>query len=181
MQTPMATLTALALALNLPAGPAAIQVPNIQAAQAQIQQSINSAMAQAQAMSSNFLPGAPQSVQMTPQQRELIDATNSYRISQGRRPLTPTSYLNGTAQNWADTMARTGSYRHNPAIRAHTVQVRGENILFMPGQYSAQRSVDAWITSPGHRDNMLDPSYTKIGVGIATTPDGITYAVQNFS
>ncbi|GEM_PF-1694298 len=181
MQTPIAILTALALALNLPAAPAAIQVPNVQAVQAQIQQSINSAIAQAQAMSSNFLPGAAQPVQMTPQQRELIDATNSYRISQGRRPLTPTAYLNGTAQSWADTMARTGAYGHNPAIIARTVQVRAENIIMMTGPYSTQRSMDAWINSPGHRDNLLDPSYTKIGVGIATTPDGRTYAVQNFS
>lgn len=180
MQTPMAILTALALALNLPAAPAAIQVPNVQAVQAQIQQSINSAIAQAQAMSSNFLPGAAQPVQMTPQQRELVDETNRYRISHGRAPLQPTAYLNGLAQDWANTMARTGVYIHNPSFDSRSFRARSENILKMTGPYSSQRAVNAWANSPGHNANMLDPRVTEIGVGIATAPNGETYAVQNF-
>ena len=119
MRTRTAFIAALTLTLSLPAPAQAFQLPDLSAIQAQIHQSINTAFSQAQNLSSSWLPGA-QPVRMTPQQRELIGETNRYRISKGRRPLTPTAYLNGTAQNWANTMARTGAFRHNPAIRAHT-------------------------------------------------------------
>ena len=31
----------------------------------------------------------------------------------------------------------------------------------------ARMIVDGWMTSPGHRRNMLDPNYTHIGIGVA--------------
>ena len=42
-------------------------------------------------------------------------------------------------------------------------QKAGENIA--KGQKTPSAVVNAWMNSPGHRANILDPSYTKIGVG----------------
>src|SRR5260370_35710484 len=43
------------------------------------------------------------------------------------------------------------------------------------------RSVmNAWMNSPGHRANMLNPSFTQIGVALATPPDGMIYYGQEF-
>jgi uncharacterized protein YkwD len=43
----------------------------------------------------------------------------------------------------------------------------------------AQAQVDSWMTSPGHRDNILSPQYDKIGIGVAY--DGIYYfSTQDF-
>jgi uncharacterized protein YkwD len=50
----------------------------------------------------------------------------------------------------------------------------GENIWTGSGydssnsQRVARMIVDSWLSSPGHRANMLDPSYTHTGVGVAT-------------
>jgi uncharacterized protein YkwD len=40
----------------------------------------------------------------------------------------------------------------------------GENIAW--GQRSAQEVMDAWMDSPGHRANILQPRYRRIGVGL---------------
>ncbi len=38
-----------------------------------------------------------------------------------------------------------------------------ENIF--AGSSNAQTAFDAWMNSTGHRDNMLNPAYTEIGIG----------------
>jgi len=39
----------------------------------------------------------------------------------------------------------------------------GENLSYW--RRSPQETVDAWMRSPGHRVNILDPNFTEIGVG----------------
>lgn len=40
--------------------------------------------------------------------------------------------------------------------------------------------VDGWMTSPGHRENILTSTYTKTGVGIAYSNNDEAYSTQNF-
>ena len=40
----------------------------------------------------------------------------------------------------------------------------GENVAC--GHSSAQQVVKAWLNSPGHKDNILNSNFTKIGVGL---------------
>jgi len=40
--------------------------------------------------------------------------------------------------------------------------------------------VNAWMRSEGHRKNMLNPAWTKIGIGIKVRADGEIFAVQAF-
>lgn len=44
----------------------------------------------------------------------------------------------------------------------------------------AESIVDGWMDSPGHRANILDGAYGRIGVGVAISPDEEVYATQNF-
>jgi uncharacterized protein YkwD len=44
----------------------------------------------------------------------------------------------------------------------------------------ARLIVDGWMTSPGHRRNILDPKYTHLGVGVAAK-DKMCYATQVFA
>ena len=44
----------------------------------------------------------------------------------------------------------------------------------------ARLIVDGWMTSPGHRRNILDPRYTHLGVGVAAK-DKMCYATQIFA
>ena len=54
----------------------------------------------------------------------------------------------------------------------------GENIAY--GQRTPQEVMNAWMNSAGHRANILNPSYTYIGVGVAKTSSGVIYWTQEF-
>ncbi|MDF2521022.1 MAG: hypothetical protein K0R84_1650 [Clostridia bacterium] len=54
----------------------------------------------------------------------------------------------------------------------------GENIAM--GQRTPQEVMNAWMNSPGHRANILSPSYTQIGVGFAKNQNGRAYWTQMF-
>lgn len=54
----------------------------------------------------------------------------------------------------------------------------GENIAM--GQRTAAEVMNAWMNSPGHRSNILNPSYTQIGVGLAKAKNGTCYWTQMF-
>jgi uncharacterized protein YkwD len=53
-----------------------------------------------------------------------------------------------------------------------------ENIAM--GQRSSTEAVQSWMSSPGHRANILDASYTRIGVSAYRTPDGTIFWCQQF-
>ena len=41
--------------------------------------------------------------------------------------------------------------------------------------------MQAFIASPGHYKNLVDPSFTHIGVGTVRTPDGLMYTAHEFA
>ena len=58
-----------------------------------------------------------------------------------------------------------------------------ENIAmgsFTPAE-AAQKLVEMWMNSEGHKKNILDPELRLIGVGSATNDRGQIYATQDFS
>lgn len=55
----------------------------------------------------------------------------------------------------------------------------GENIAW--GQKTPQEVVTAWMNSSGHRANIMNPDFSRIGVGHLTNADGISYWVQLFA
>ena len=48
------------------------------------------------------------------------------------------------------------------------------------GQNSSAEVINAWMNSSGHRANILNPSYTRIGVAAYVTPGGTIYWCQQF-
>ena len=54
----------------------------------------------------------------------------------------------------------------------------GENLAFNVSIAAAQQ---AFMNSPGHRANVLDPYYTQVGLGVVNGPNGRVYVVQEFS
>jgi len=55
----------------------------------------------------------------------------------------------------------------------------GENIAY--GQRTPEEVVKGWMNSPGHKANIMNKTYTNIGVGISRDPDGRIYWVHMFS
>ncbi|WP_199424945.1 CAP domain-containing protein [Actinotalea solisilvae] len=53
------------------------------------------------------------------------------------------------------------------------VTTAAENLSRAPTGTPAQDVVDAWMESPGHRANILDPDLTQVGVGCAEDGDDL--------
>lgn len=67
------------------------------------------------------------------------------------------------------------------AIKEQGVSYRnaGENIAW--GQKTPEDVVNAWMNSPGHRANILNGNFTRIGVGHYQNGSGTNYWVQLFA
>ena len=57
----------------------------------------------------------------------------------------------------------------------------GENIA--AGQSSPQNVMDSWMNSPGHKENIMNNRFKKIGVGLVIVPNDMYsyYWVQMFT
>jgi uncharacterized protein YkwD len=97
--------------------------------------------------------------------------------------------LTQAAQIQADQIMRQGQLEHvvpnatfpNPEDRLAAVGYRwqafGENLASEP---NPAETVSAWMNSPGHRANMLSPTYTEIGAGYARDAQNRPYYVEVF-
>ena len=99
---------------------------------------------------------------------DLATATNTARVSAGLAPLTVNAQLSTVAQAWANRLAAAGVLSHNPALQTQVTNwtVLGENVG-MAGDVPTVQS--AFMASPHHRANILDPRYTQMGLGSATS------------
>lgn len=105
--------------------------------------------------------------------QDVLQLTNDFRAEQGLSPLTLNQKLTVTAQTYAQTMAEDDFFSHigednsTPWERAeadgYTAMAMAENIA--AGQPTPEQVVQSWIDSPGHRQNLLNPNYTELGVG----------------
>lgn len=115
---------------------------------------------------------------------QVLAHVNNERAKGGVGPLQLDDCLSTkVAQPWAAYMAQTGDFRHQSLADVGTkcpgFRYAGENIAM--GQRDAKAVMDSWMTSPGHRQNIMNGQYTHLGLGLARTSSGTPYWVQNFS
>jgi uncharacterized protein YkwD len=89
-------------------------------------------------------------------------------------PLHPNPLLDKIDQEHAEDMLARSYFGHQtpeglgPSDRARADGYRagiGENIVEQ--RFSTQEALDAWLNSPGHRRNILDPDSREMGLGLA--------------
>lgn len=122
---------------------------------------------------------------------QVVDLTNQRRLENGLNPLQTNNVLNEVAQRKAGDMFAFNYWAHNsPSGRdpwsffhevGYSYLFAGENLArdFM----NSDSVVDAWMASPTHRDNVLNPNYTEIGLSVVDgTLNGVetTLVVQVF-
>jgi uncharacterized protein YkwD len=44
----------------------------------------------------------------------------------------------------------------------------------------SQKTVDAWMNSPDHRDNILDPGMGREGIRVAMAKDDLVFITEDF-
>jgi len=125
---------------------------------------------------------------------EVVALVNSYRASQGLSQLGVSQSLTNAAAWKASQLAAdvatygAAAFDHNDYVTGRTPEARlqacgygasfGENIAL--GQATAQRVMEQWLASPGHKRNLDYPGWTAIGVGAAPGGAAGTAWVQNF-
>lgn len=103
---------------------------------------------------------------------DLAAMTNADRGAARLRPLAAANDLQSLAQGRANDMARSGALAHTTNLGSKVSGWRklGENV----GRGPNLRDIEtAFMASPSHRENILDPDFTQFGVGV--TWDGKQY------
>ncbi|WP_026882700.1 CAP domain-containing protein [Clostridium akagii] len=121
-------------------------------------------------------------------ENEVIRLVNIQRVNNGLPKLTANWQLSRIARYKSQDMINKNYFSHisptygSPFNMMETFGLKfsaaGENIAM--GQQTPSSVVTAWMNSPGHRANILNPSYTQIGVGLAKNKSGTCYWTQMF-
>jgi len=139
----------------------------------------------------------PPGVKHVPKLEDLVfELTNQARKARGLHPLIQDADLTQVARAFSDDMLVRRFFDHTTPDGVtfderltdrypHRVRLMGENIWYASGynigkiRQVAQEIVDDWMSSPGHRENMLDPKFTHLGVGVSARNHTIR-ATQEF-
>ncbi|MCX5893488.1 MAG: CAP domain-containing protein [Deltaproteobacteria bacterium] len=126
----------------------------------------------------------------------VFDLTNQARRAKGLAPLSKDDELRQVARAYSADMLVRRFFDHTTPDGVefdaritdqyhHRVFLVGENIWFSSGrtlgnpQRLAKEIVADWLSSPGHRENLLSPEFTHLGVGISARHQTIR-ATQEF-
>jgi uncharacterized protein YkwD len=98
------------------------------------------------------------------------------------KPLSAGKCPDHFAETWTRHMATTGDFEHqslDPFFQRCTgISTAGENIAY--GYRTPRALVSAWMHSKGHRENILNRHFHRIGVSGWRAGNGTTYATQDF-
>lgn len=116
---------------------------------------------------------------------DVADLVNEARAQAGLPPLTLMPELSQAAQVRAEETTKSFAHTRPDGRDCFTVlaevgitcQYTGENIAM--GQRTAQEVMETWMNSPGHRENILDPGFARLGVACVER-GGSLYWVQLF-
>jgi uncharacterized protein YkwD len=96
---------------------------------------------------------------------------NLQRTKHHLPPLHVAQDLNRSAQGWTNVMVNTGQFTHGAnfagrmTAAGYTWSSAGENIA--TGFRTPWDVVKAWMASPDHCTNILDPTYSDVGTGLS--------------
>lgn len=106
-------------------------------------------------------------------EQQLVDLVNEERVSRGLAPLRIDARLVPVARAHSEEMFRLRYFSHNSPVTGSpfdrlaaagiTYRRAGENLAYAQSVGVAHRGL---MDSPGHRENILRPEFTHIGIGV---------------
>jgi hypothetical protein len=110
-------------------------------------------------------PAAAQSAGAATVERRMVELTNQARAAAGARPLQVDGRLATTSRDWSCQMRAAGNLRHDPNFAASGA--KGENVAWRSagGPDVGLQLHNQFMNSPGHRANLLNPRWTRLGIG----------------
>ncbi len=123
-------------------------------------------------------------VQATPEnpagdENAFVASLNATRAKGGLAPLVVDVELRSLARDWAEQMAAAGRISHASPISAGVTAdwlKLGENVG-TGGNVTV--IMNAFIASPGHYANIMDPEFTRVGVGVVWVGNAL-YTTHRF-
>ena len=120
----------------------------------------------------------PEKADLEANREAILCLLNAERAKYGLVPLRQHPLLELASQRHSDDMVRRKFYEHetpdgvDPQMRMSAVGYAppwtGENLYTGTGtEATPVRALEHWMKSPGHRENILRPEFTEVGVGIA--------------
>jgi uncharacterized protein YkwD len=116
-----------------------------------------------------------------PSQSDFLNPVNSARAAAGLGSVGEDAQLDGMAVDWAKQLAASRTVTHR-ALGGFlgNYHVLSEALYAGPAGVSASDVVTAWLNSPGHRQLLLDPAISIVGVGVAISGSD-QYVVMNLA
>ena len=113
-------------------------------------------------------------------EKEVVNLINKEREARGLKPLKVSSGLQAAAGVRAAEIIYSFDHTRLNGESCFTEYygMSGENIAAW--QWSPEMVMQSWMNSDGHRANILNASFTKVGVGCMQTDSGSNYWVQCF-
>jgi uncharacterized protein YkwD len=134
--------------------------------------------------------GEAPSFTMTAEETKLLELTNLERKKKELPPLRPSPALFELARAHSANMAKQGKMEHNLDGKTPFDRMRDAKYLFVMGaeniaacdaKFGLPELMQAWMESKLHRENILGPNYTDIGLGAARDKNGKVYYTQVFT
>lgn len=114
---------------------------------------------------------------------EVVARMNAERAALGLTRLQQHPDLTNLAQHWAIQMAAIDTLSHGDfharIVTKFPNTLAGEVIA--AGQVSAKEVVDSWMSSPGHRAQILGSAYGSVGVGREVSASRVPYWCADFA
>ncbi len=148
------------------------------------------ALAAAVVLAQSRLAQPPQAAgqgSIQPEARQIVELTNEARAAQGAGPLKWDPALAAAARQHCLRMAAEGPISHRYGGEPDVSERAGEagahfslieeNVAIGPTPAAIH---DAWMRSPGHRTNLLNPVVDRVGLAVVASR-GVLYAVADYA
>ncbi len=126
--------------------------------------------------------------QESPQEQKLVDELNASRREAGLPSLQVDPRLVQAAREHSQKMSDQNKLAHvltgeeSVSNRIAATGLRfnrsGENVAYNTDFNGIHQE---WMDSPPHRENILDPRFTLVGIGVVKGDDGVYWATQDFA
>lgn len=109
-----------------------------------------------------------------------VSRINSIRREHGVAPLAVYGELTGIARRWTDRMVANGGISHNGNLSSEVSadwRKLGENVAYGPDFETVMNQL---VNSSGHYNNIVDPAFNYIGVGVSYDASGQLFTTHDF-
>ncbi len=128
-------------------------------------------------------PGTAGAASTPADEAVFLTKINALRASVGLAALSPDPALAATSCTWNDQLIVADALSHDPNLSAAIASVEpnwskgGENVG-MGG--TVDSLFDAFVASPGHYKNLVDPDYSRVGICSARSATGKLFTTHRF-